>query len=160
MTFTTFARRRRKVAVLRQNIEKLEHLEPILTTMNNATRNWKTTTIGLLTILGWIVNSVLNYLKMGALPSLESASVAWTVGIGFILAKDGDKSGVVRTLLFLPACLALASCSSTAGGEKTFLGITQSGWIKGGKAAVISAAPVLLQERAKTGAKQPVNVQP
>ena len=55
----------------------------------------------------------------------------------------------------------LTACSTSATGEKTFLGIDRSGWISGGKAAVMSAAPVLLQERARTGAKQPVKkIQP
>lgn len=66
----------------------------------------------------------------------------------------------VKLLALLLAVLPLASCSTTAGGDKTFLGITASGWLAGGKAALVSAGPILLQERARTAAKNPRAVQP
>lgn len=97
-------------------------------TLQNSTRNWKTTFIGVLIILGWFCKSLLNYLQTGQLPSLEEAVAAWTVGTGFILAKDGDKSGVTKMLLLLPCVLLLAACSTNAAGEKTFLLLTSKDW--------------------------------
>ena len=164
MTHTTFARRRRKVAVLRQNIEQLE---PILTTMNKILKNWKTSLIGLIGILGIIVSTWLPEYQT----QLDKAVVV-LMGLGLLRAEDakpalrGPATYLHKVLIgiLMLSCLPLISCSTSATGEKTFGGITWEGWQKGlqagGKAAVISAAPVLLQERAKTAAKQPVNVQP
>lgn len=157
---TPFARRRRKVAVLRQNIEQLE---PILTTMNKILTNWKTSLIGLIGILGIIVSTWLPEYQT----QLDKAVVV-LMGLGLLRAEDakpalrGPPTYLHKVLLgiLMLSCLPLISCSTSATGEKTFLGIDRSGWISGGKAAVMSAAPVLLQERARTGAKQPQNVQP
>jgi hypothetical protein len=157
---STFARRRRKVAVLRQN---LEELEPILTTMNNLLKNWKTSLIGIIGIIGIIVSTWLPEYQT----QLDKAVVI-LMGLGLLRAEDakpalrGPASFLHKVLIgvLMLSCLPLISCSTSATGEKTFLGITSSGWVAGGKAAVIGAAPVLLQERAKTSAKQPQNVQP
>lgn len=97
-------------------------------TLQNSTRNWKTTLIGVLIILSWICNSLLAWLQTGAMPSIESAVTAWTVGTGFILAKDGDKSGVTKVLLLMPCMLLLAACSTNAAGDKTFLLLTSKDW--------------------------------
>jgi len=66
----------------------------------------------------------------------------------------------VKLLALLLAVLPLASCSTTPGGDKTFLGITGAGWLAGGKAALVSAGPILLEERARPAAKNPRRVQP
>lgn len=80
---------------------------------------------------------------------------------------DGKKNGsftIPLAILGGLCLLALASCSTSPTGEKTFLGLTQDGWIITGKAAGQSAVqaglPVALSERAKTAAKEPVSVQP
>jgi len=154
MILTTFARRRRKVAVLRQN---LEELETILTTMNkilnylidrlSEASTWRGI-FALLTALGI-------YLDPEKIASITTLGLA-AIGTVNVFRKEQ----AVKVLLGYLCVLTLASCSTTATGEKTFLGITSSGWVAGGKAAVIGAAPVLLQERAKTSAKQPRDVQP
>jgi len=175
---TTFARRRRKVAVLRQN---LEQLEPILNLMKSFFR--------ILTCLALLITGALASLQyLAVLPPgtihqdwIIKAGIAAVLLKGFLegitvigdIADDGIRNGsfkpgftekVTRLLVMLlfvgMVSFMLASCATSASGEKTFLGITQAGWVQGGKAAVISAAPVLLQERARTGAKQPQNVQP
>jgi hypothetical protein len=93
--------------------------------MTNTTRNWKTTTMGVLMILGYVLNAITAYLQSGALPSLEAATIAIGTGIGFIMAKDGDKTGIVRLLILAPACLMLASCTTDpVTGEKAFFGVT------------------------------------
>ena len=157
MTQTTFARRRRKVSVLQQNID---NLNLILHPMNNILKNWKTSLIG---IIGIIVSTWLPEYQT----QLDKAVVI-LMGLGLLRAEDakpalrGPPTYLHKMLIgiLMLSCLSLVSCSTSASGEKTFLGITRDGWISGGKAAVMSAAPVLLQERAKTAAKQPVNVQP
>ena len=178
MTHATFARRRRKVAVLRQN---LEQLEPILNLMKTFFR--------ILTCLALLITGALASLQyLAVLPPgtidqnwIIKAGIAAVLLKGFLegitvigdIADDGIRNGsfkpgftekVTRLLVMLlfvgMVSFMLASCATSASGEKTFLGITQAGWVQGGKAAVISAAPVLLQERAKTAAKQPQNVQP
>jgi hypothetical protein len=158
---TTFARRRRKVAVLRQNIQTLE---TILTPMNALLKDWKTSLAGIVGILAIIVSTWLPEYQV----QLDKAVVV-LMGLGLLGARDpkpnisGPPSYLQKMLIgiLMLSCLPLISCSTSATGEKTFLGITSSGWVAGGKAAVIGAAPVLLQERAKTSAKQPVkNVQP
>lgn len=132
--------------------------------MTNTTRNWKTTTMGVLIILGYVSNALLAFLQTGAMPSIEAATLAIGSGLGLIFAKDGNKTGIVRLLILAPACLMLVSCSTSPTGEKTFLGLTQDGWITTGKAAgkgaVQAGLPVALETRARTAAKQPVNVQP
>ncbi len=133
-------------------------------TLQNSTRNWKTTLIGVLIILSWICNSLLAWLQTGAMPSIESAVAAWTVGTGFILAKDGDKTGAVKVLLLLPCVLLLAACGTNAAGEKTFLLLPEKGWmnvLKGTGQEVAKTVPgVALKNYREEVGKQPVNVQP
>lgn len=160
MTHTTFARRRRKVAVLRQNIGIIHQ---ILHPMNSILKNWKTSLIGLIGIIGIVVSTWLPEYQT----QLDKAVVI-LMGLGLLRAEDakpalrGPPSYLHKMLIgiLMLGCLSLVSCSTSAGGEKTFLGITGAGWLKGGKAALVTAGPILLEERAKTGAKQPVNVQP
>lgn len=81
--------------------------------------------MGVLIIIGYVANAITAYLQSGAMPSLEAATVAIGSGIGFIMAKDGDKTGVIRVLILAPACLMLASCTTDpVTGEKSFLGMT------------------------------------
>ena len=122
----------------------------------NATRNWKTTTIGILIILSYFSHALLAFLQTGALPSLEEGMAALVVGSGFIFAKDGDKSGVMKLLILAPACLfMLSSCSTDPlTGQKTFAGISSASFQQeakdialqiaeaGGKAAAQAALDV------------------
>lgn len=156
MTHTVFARRRRKVSVLRQQVEQLK---PILTIMNNATRNWKTTTMGVLIILGYVINAALTFLQTGALPSIEAASLAIGSGLGFIFAKDGDKTGIVRLLILAPACLMLCSCENGK-----FMGLSGDQWgnvamttgKELGKQLPATALQAYTAEKLKPSGKQPV----
>ena len=151
MTHATFARRRRKVAVLRQN---LEQLEPIL----NLMKSWKTTLIGA-ALAGLAFLSI--YQKNGGdIAHWQQWVIPFCIAALGYVAKDAAVSGLPMIFMGCLLGATLTACSTSATGEKTFLGIDRSGWISGGKAAVMSAAPVLLQERARTGAKQPQNVQP
>lgn len=160
MTHTTFARRRRKVAVLRQNI-KTNH--QILHSMNSVLKNWKTSLIGIIGIVSIIVSTWLPEYQT----QLDKAVVI-LMGLGLLRAEDakpalrGPPSFLHKMLIviLMLGCLSLVSCSTTASGEKTFFGITGAGWLKGGKEALVSGGLVLLEERAKLEAKQPVNVQP
>ncbi len=135
-------------------------------TLQNSTRNWKTTIIGVLIILSWICNSILAYLQAGVMPSLEAAVAAWTVGTGFILAKDGDKTGAMKMLLLMPACLLLISCGTNAAGEKTFLLLPEKGWmnvLKGTGQEVAKTVPGVALKNYREelgGGKQVVRVQP
>lgn len=160
-THNTFARRRRKVAVLRQNIETTQR---ILTPMESLLKNWKTSLAGIVGIVAIIISTWLPEYQV----EFDKAIVI-LMGLGLLRARDpkievtGPPSYLSKVLLAMLTlcCLSLISCSTAPSGAKTFLGITGEGWIKGGKAAAISAAPVLLEERAKAGAKQPVKkIQP
>lgn len=108
--------------------------------MTNTTRNWKTTTMGILIILGYVSNALLAFLQTGALPSIEAATLAIGSGIGLIMAKDGDKSGVVRLLILAPACLMLVSCSTDPAGNKTFFGVTSASFQDEAKAIALQIA--------------------
>jgi hypothetical protein len=52
-------------------------------------KNWKTTSLGLLTILSVVISSALNFLKTGALPgAVEFGLLAG--GWGLVQAKDNN----------------------------------------------------------------------
>jgi hypothetical protein len=152
MTHTTFARRRRKAAVLHQQLETTTHIL-------NLMKSWKTTLVGA-ALAGFAFLSIYQA-NGGDLTHWQQWVIPFCIAMLGYLAKDSNVSGVVPLLWMPGLCiLTLAACSTSSTGEKTFLGITRAGWVKSGKAAVISAGPVLMQERARTAAKQPVNVQP
>lgn len=91
----------------------------------------------------------------------DQAAAITSFGLAAIgLINVFRREQALKALALLLAVLPLASCSTTAGGDKTFLGITASGWLASGKAALVSAGPILLQERARTAAKNPRAVQP
>lgn len=129
--------------------------------MNTILKDWKTSLAGIVGIAGIIISTWFPEYQV----QLDKAIVV-LMGLGLLSARDpkpnvsGPPTYLHKMLILALMCLSMASCSTTATGEKTFLGITSSGWLKGGKAAVISAAPVLLDERAKTAAKNPVEVKP
>lgn len=82
-----------------------------------------------------------------------AAVLAWGVEIG--LSKIASKIAVP---CLATCCLLLSACSTTATGEKTFIGITGAGWLDVGKFAAIAAIPVALNERAKGSAKNPIAI--
>lgn len=82
-----------------------------------------------------------------------AAVLSWGAELG--LSKLASKIAVP---CLAACCLLFSSCSTTATGEKTFIGITSAGWLNTGKAALVGAVPVALDERAKTSAKNPVKV--
>jgi hypothetical protein len=91
----------------------------------------------------------------------EQASAITATGLALIgMVNVLKKDAVVKGLPLLFACLLLPSCATDAQGGKTFLGIDAAGWANTGKAALVSAVPVALDERAKRSAKNPVKVQP
>lgn len=82
MTHTTFARRRRKVAVLQRNIENLN-------AMNTLLKNWKTSLAGLVAIAGVVTATWLPQY------SDEVAKVVGMLaGLGLLAAKDGNQTGL------------------------------------------------------------------
>lgn len=90
----------------------------------------------------------------------EQAAAITSTGlalIGMVNVFKKDAKAIVPLLL---ACLLLPSCATDPQGNKTFIGITGQGWLNTGKAAIIGAVPVALDERAKTSAKKPYNIQP
>lgn len=90
----------------------------------------------------------------------EQASAITATGLALIGMVNVFKKDAKNIVPLLLACLLLPSCATDAQGEKTFLGINASGWASTGKAALISAVPVALNERAKVAAKNPVKIQP
>lgn len=154
MTHTTFLRRRQRVRRLQQNIEAINQiLNPMSNLVNyiidrlGESSTWR----GIFMILTGLGIA----LKPDQIAAISTAGLS-IVGAINVFRKEQ----AVQMLLGCLCILTLAACSTSPTGEKTFLGITQAGWIKGGKTAVISAAPVLLEERARTSAKQPKNVNP
>ena len=91
----------------------------------------------------------------------EQAAAITSTGLALIgMVNVFKKDAIVKGLPLLFACLLLPSCANDAQGNKTFLGIDAAGWLNTGKAALVNAVPVALNERAKHSAKNPTNVQP
>lgn len=55
--------------------------------------NWKTTVMGILTIIVALGNAALGFFKTGAIPDLGVLVAAITAGIGLITAKDSNVTG-------------------------------------------------------------------
>jgi hypothetical protein len=53
--------------------------------------NWKTTTLGVATIVSAISTGLMLFLKTGQIPELGAIVAAITAGVGLILAKDATK---------------------------------------------------------------------
>lgn len=56
-------------------------------------KNWKTTTIGILTIVVALSSAALHFLQTGVLPDLGALTATVTAGAGLIIAKDFNVSG-------------------------------------------------------------------
>lgn len=163
MTITTFARRRRKVSVLRQNID---NLYPILNPMDNILKNWKTSLAGLVGIIAIIVSTWLPEYQV----EMDKAIVV-LMGLGLLQARD-PKSNITGPGSFISKLIVigctLTCLSSCTNGQ--FMGLDSKGWtnvlVDGGKTLSKQAPSAFLQayaaqqNRPKTSAKQPINVQP
>lgn len=161
MTHTTFARRRRLVAVLRQN---LEQLEPILTIMNRIVKDWKTSLAGFFGIVTIIVSTWLPEYQI----QLDKAVVV-LMGLGLLNARDpksnitGPPSYISKLLILTLCCLPLCSC---AGGK--FMGLTGDQWgnvaistgRELGRQLPATAMQAYTAEKLKPSGKQPVAVNP
>jgi hypothetical protein len=91
----------------------------------------------------------------------EQIAAITTAGLSLVgLINVLRQEQAVKLLALLLAVLPLASCSTTVDGQSTFLGITGAGWLEGGKAALVSAGPILLEQRERVAAKNPRKVQP
>ena len=163
MTHTTFARRRRTVSVLRQNID---NLYPILHPMDNILKNWKTSLAGIVGIIAIIVSTWLPEYQA----QLDKGIVV-LMGLGLLQARD-PKSNITGPGSFI-AKLILIGCtltclSSCVNGQ--FMGLDSKGWtnvlMDGGKTLGRQAPGAFLQayateqSRPRTSAKQPIDVQP
>lgn len=161
MTHTTFARRRRKVSVLRQN---LEQLELILTTMNRIVKDWKTSVGGIVGVAAVIITTWFPEYEV----QLDKAIVV-LMGLGLLKAQDpkgnitGPRSYISKLLILTLCCLPLCSC---AGGK--FMGLTGDQWgnvamstgKELGKQLPATAMQAYTAEKLKPSSKQPVAVNP
>lgn len=114
-------------------------------------------TIGSSSVTAWLLAKDVPAETTTLLVTGIVAGVSWAAELG--LSKLASKIAIPCLALFM-----LSSCGTSPLGEKTFLGLTQGDWITTGKAAgkgaVQAGLPIALSERAKTAAKEPVNVQP
>lgn len=163
MTHTTFARRRRKVSVLRKNIDSINL---ILKPMDNLLKNWKTSLAGIVGIIAIVVSTWLPEYQV----QLDKAIVV-LMGLGLLQARDPKGNitgpGGFSSKLILIGC-TLTCLSSCVNGQ--FMGLDSQGWtnvlVDGGKTLSQQAPSAFLQAyaaeqaRPKTSAKQPINVQP
>lgn len=98
----------------------------------------------------WLASKGVDADATTAIVAGVGSALAW--GAEFGLSKLASR---IATPCLVLACLLLTSCSNG-----NFLGISKDGWLKTGKAALSAAVPVAIDERAKTAAKNPQNVQP
>lgn len=164
MTMTTFARRRRKLRVLRQNIDNLYR---ILNPMDNILKHWKTSLAGLVGIAAIIVSTWLPEYQV----EMDKAIVV-LMGIGLLQARD-PKSNITGPGSFISKLILIGgtlTCLSSCTNDGQFMGLDSKGWtnvlVDGGKTLGKQAPSAFLQayaaeqSRPKTSAKQPINVQP
>jgi len=131
-----------------------EFLFPFIATRNGwAFRQiLKGVTIACASLATWLLAKGVDAATSAAIVAGVGSALSWGAEIG--LSKLASRIAV--------PCLALllCSCSTTASGEKTFLGIDSAGWLNTGKAALVGAVPVALDERAKASAKNPITINP
>lgn len=53
--------------------------------------NWKTTTLGVATIVSSILTALISFLKTGQISDIGTTIAAITAGVGLIVAKDAQK---------------------------------------------------------------------
>lgn len=191
MPQTTFARRRRKVRMLRQNIN---NLYPILNPMNSlllklvaTNAGWlvrnllKASVVASASITTWLLAkgidahwaTAIGTAGAGLILWLAETTLSWvarkySVGEDLQPILDGLKGAAAKTVRIVPVfviCLLLTSCQN---GQ--FMGLDSKGWtnvlVDGGKTLGKQAPSAFLQayaaeqNRPKTSAKQPIDVQP
>ncbi len=102
--------------------------------------------------------SLTTYLAGMGVPDNTTAAIV--AGVAAVLSWGAELGLSKLASKIAVPCLALllCSCGTLPNGDKTFIGITSAGWLNVGKSAAVAAVPVALDERAKTSAKNPVNV--
>jgi len=92
----------------------------------------------------------------------EHTTAAVVAGVAAVLSWGAEIGLSKLASRIAVPCLALllCSCGTLPSGEKTFIGITSSGWLNVGKSAAVAAVPVALNERAKASAKNPITIKP
>lgn len=161
MTHTPFARRRRKVSVLRQQVQQLK---PILHPMQALFKDWKTSLAGFVGILAIVVTTWFPEYQV----QLDKGVVV-LMGLGLLSARDpktnitGPPSYLQKMLvgILMLGCLSLCSCENGK-----FMGLTGDQWgnvamttgKELGKQLPGAAMQAYTSERLKpvTSAKQPV----
>jgi len=74
--------------------------------------NWKTTTLGILTIAGALISAAINYLSTGAMPGVTTLATL-TAGWGLIHAKDANPSATPGTQSFLKCLIIIVGLAWT-----------------------------------------------
>jgi hypothetical protein len=118
---------------------------------------------------GWLLRQALKLIAVASaslttylagLGVPDNTTAAIVAGVAAVLSWGAELGLSKLASKIAVPCLALllCSCGTLPNGDKTFIGITSAGWLNTGKAALVGAVPVALDERAKTSAKNPVNV--
>lgn len=76
-------------------------------------KNWKTTTTGILLILGALINAGLEYLKTSTC-NFPVLFTGLTAGWGLIKAKDAGVVGPAICLLLIPCLFLTTSCETVS----------------------------------------------
>lgn len=118
---------------------------------------------------GWLLRQALKLIAVASaslatyltgLGVPDNTTAAIVAGVAAVLSWGAELGLSKLASKIAVPCLALllCSCGTLPNGDKTFIGITSAGWLNTGKAALVGAVPVALDERAKTSAKNPVKV--
>jgi len=120
---------------------------------------------------GWLFRQVLKLIAAASVSMTaflagqgvpEHTTAAVVAGVAAVLSWGAEIGLSKLASRIAVPCLALllCSCGTLPSGEKTFIGITSSGWLNVGKSAAVAAVPVALNERAKASAKNPITIKP
>jgi hypothetical protein len=118
---------------------------------------------------GWLFRQVLKLIATASVSMTaflagqgvpEHTTAAVVAGVAAVLSWGAEIGLSKLASRIAVPCLALllCSCGTLPSGEKTFIGITSSGWLNVGKSAAVAAVPTVLKERAKASAKNPINL--
>jgi len=120
---------------------------------------------------GWLFRQVLKLIAAASVSMTaflagqgvpEHTTAAVVAGVAAVLSWGAEIGLSKLASRIAVPCLALllCSCGTLPSGEKTFIGITSAGWLNVGKSAAVAAVPVVLNERAKASAKNPITIKP
>jgi hypothetical protein len=118
---------------------------------------------------GWLFRQVLKLIAAASVSMTaflagqgvpEHTTAAVVAGVAAVLSWGAEIGLSKLASRIAVPCLALllCSCGTLPNGEKTFIGITSSGWLNVGKSAAVAAVPAVLKERSKASAKNPFNL--